>query len=390
MEEAKAKGNAAFSAGEFEEAVKHFTEAISHAPENHVLYSNRSAAYCSLKKFTAALDDANKTVQLKPDWPKGYGRQGAALLYLSRVDDAIEAYTRGLALDPSNEALASGLQEAEAAKRTPPPAKGAAALGNLFSGPEVWARIAASSQTRPYLQDPSFVAMLQEVQRDPSCISKYLQDPRMMAVLSLMLNVEMSNGTSEQFRSPEDEPPAKAKPLTPEQLAEKEARDAAEKEKELGNVAYKARNFDVALEHYSKAAQIHPTEMAYLLNRAAVYLEMGKYSECIKDCDDAVELGRRVHADYKQISKAYTRKGNALMKMVTCASDYTPAIEAYQKALTEHRNPDTLKRLQQAERAKAEQEAKDYIDPKLAEEAREKGPKLAEEAREKGVLAGIF
>ena len=40
----QAKGNAAFSAGEFEEAIKYFSEAIDKDGSNHVLYSNRSAA----------------------------------------------------------------------------------------------------------------------------------------------------------------------------------------------------------------------------------------------------------------------------------------------------------------------------------------------------------
>ena len=37
-DESKAKGNAAFSAGKYDEAIEHFTHAVSLAPDNHVLY----------------------------------------------------------------------------------------------------------------------------------------------------------------------------------------------------------------------------------------------------------------------------------------------------------------------------------------------------------------
>lgn len=78
---------------------------------NHVLYSNRSAAYAKANKYDLALQDAEKTVQLKPDWGKGYSRQGAALAFLGRVDDAIAAYEKGLSIDPNNTQLRDSLTE---------------------------------------------------------------------------------------------------------------------------------------------------------------------------------------------------------------------------------------------------------------------------------------
>ncbi|KAL0331420.1 UNVERIFIED_CONTAM: Hsp70-Hsp90 organizing protein 2 [Sesamum angustifolium] len=114
-DEAKAKGNAAFSAGKFNDAVSHFTDAINLAPTNHVLYSNRSAAYASLNKYSEALSDAQKTVELKPDWGKGYSRLGAAYTGLHNYSDAVSAYKKGLEIEPNNEALKSGLADAEAA-----------------------------------------------------------------------------------------------------------------------------------------------------------------------------------------------------------------------------------------------------------------------------------
>ena len=38
--------------------------------ENAVLYSNRSAAYLKAKSYLKALWDAEKAIELKPDWSK--------------------------------------------------------------------------------------------------------------------------------------------------------------------------------------------------------------------------------------------------------------------------------------------------------------------------------
>ncbi|KAJ6341966.1 hypothetical protein OIU78_009997 [Salix suchowensis] len=119
--------------------------------------------------------------------------------------------------------------------------------------------------------------------------------------------------------------------------------------------------------------ELDDEDISFLTNRAAVYLEMGKNDECIKDCDTAVERGRELRSDYKMIARALTRKGTALAKTARCSKDYEPAIETFQKALTEHRNPDTLKKLNEAEKAKKDLEQQEYFDPKLAEEEREKG-----------------
>ncbi|KAJ1782785.1 Hsp90 cochaperone, partial [Coemansia sp. RSA 2167] len=111
----KNQGNAAFSAGNHEEAIKLFTQAIELDSTNHVLYSNRSASLASLKKYDEALKDAEKTIEIKPDWPKGYSRKGAALFGLRQYADAHETYEEGLKHDPNNALLKKGLADADAA-----------------------------------------------------------------------------------------------------------------------------------------------------------------------------------------------------------------------------------------------------------------------------------
>jgi stress-induced-phosphoprotein 1 len=55
-----------------------FTQALAIDPNNHVLYSNRSAVYAAQGEYQKAFDDANKATEIKPDWAKGWSRKGAA------------------------------------------------------------------------------------------------------------------------------------------------------------------------------------------------------------------------------------------------------------------------------------------------------------------------
>lgn len=86
-----------------------FTEAIEIEPTNHILYSNRSAAYASKKEWAGALEDAEKVTEIKPDWAKGWGRKGAALHGKGDLIGALDAYEEGLKVDPNNAQNKSGL-----------------------------------------------------------------------------------------------------------------------------------------------------------------------------------------------------------------------------------------------------------------------------------------
>lgn len=113
VEELKAKGNQAVKENKFEEALQHYSGGIAVDPDNHVLYSNRSAVLARLGRYQEALSDAERTVELKPDWPKGYSRLGYPLLQLGRCQEAKEKYQEGLKLEPDNQQLKEGLAEAE-------------------------------------------------------------------------------------------------------------------------------------------------------------------------------------------------------------------------------------------------------------------------------------
>jgi len=132
-DEEKAKGNAAFKAKQYAEAVTHFTAAIAADSGNHVLYSNRSAAYAGQEDYKNALLDADKCIELKPDWAKGHSRRGAAFVGLKKLEEATKAYEAGLAIDPDS---ANIKQELASLKATLGSAAASAATANAPPKPQ--------------------------------------------------------------------------------------------------------------------------------------------------------------------------------------------------------------------------------------------------------------
>ena len=73
------------------------------------------------------------------------------------------------------------------------------------------------------------------------------------------------------------------------------------------------------------------------------------------------------------LAAGLTRKEIALGKMENLSKGNEPVIDTFQKALPEYHNPDTVKKLNDAEIAKRELEHQEYFDTELADEEHEKG-----------------
>ncbi|KAL5550257.1 hypothetical protein UlMin_000433 [Ulmus minor] len=240
--------NAAFSSGDFTSAIAYFSNAIALARMNLVLYYNRFAAYASLCKYSKTLTDVKKTIEMKLDYP----------------------------------------------------------FRDASFGSEMWLKPIANPTTRPNLQQPDFMRLMQEIQKNPNNLNLYLKDQKVMQALGILLN-----------------------------------------------------DFDTSIQHYSKVIELDDEDISYIMNRVPTYLDMSKIR---------IEL----RSDFKMIAKSLTRKGTALVKLSKCSKDDEPAIKTFQKALTEHRNPETLKKLNDAEKAKKELEQQEYFDLQKADEDCEK------------------
>lgn len=66
----KEKGNECVRAGNYAEAILHYSHAIKLDSTSPQLYSNRSFAFLKLQQYYYALEDANESIRLDPTWAK--------------------------------------------------------------------------------------------------------------------------------------------------------------------------------------------------------------------------------------------------------------------------------------------------------------------------------
>uniref|UniRef100_A0A7S1Z5Z0 Uncharacterized protein n=1 Tax=Trieres chinensis TaxID=1514140 RepID=A0A7S1Z5Z0_TRICV len=147
-ESQKAKGNEAFGAGEYAQAVLLYSLALDKAAElpdeaearaaiassgksgkgeggatvkqlfpRHVVLSNRSASFLKLGEHAKALEDATAASVLDPSYVKGHFRMGLALHAMKRYSEALLALGRAEKLEPKNKQIKNALTFAERGMR---------------------------------------------------------------------------------------------------------------------------------------------------------------------------------------------------------------------------------------------------------------------------------
>lgn len=138
-ENQKAKGNEAFSAGEYAQAVLYYTIALDRAADlpdattiteklsnecsystpctqlfaRHIVLSNRSASFLKLGHHEKALKDGTEAEIIDPTYVKGIFRKGLALHAMGRYEEAIKSLASAQKLEPKNKQIKQALQFAE-------------------------------------------------------------------------------------------------------------------------------------------------------------------------------------------------------------------------------------------------------------------------------------
>ncbi|ALC47205.1 unc-45 [Drosophila busckii] len=109
----KDKGNEAFKAGKWSEAVKEYSAAIKIGGKHKelpVFYKNRAAAYLKLEQYSEAVEDCIESLRLAPNDPKALFRRAQAYEALSKPEEAYKDATALFKADPSNKSVQPMLQ----------------------------------------------------------------------------------------------------------------------------------------------------------------------------------------------------------------------------------------------------------------------------------------
>jgi Flp pilus assembly protein TadD len=117
----KARGNEAFGAGEYAQAILHYSLCLDKAAElsekqsfpEDVVYANRAACFLKLGQHEKAEADAAQTISINPKNVKGHFRRGLALHAAGRYEEALPVLANAYKLEPKNKQIEQAIRFAE-------------------------------------------------------------------------------------------------------------------------------------------------------------------------------------------------------------------------------------------------------------------------------------
>jgi len=402
-EAAKDLGNDAIKSRNFEEALKHYTEAVNLDPSNPTYLSNRATAYLGLNQAQQALQDAESIIKLNPNFGRGHQRRGQAMLALGNSVKAYESFRKAVDLEPQNAQFKAGLAQAEQAVQREAKQQGPAGmqeqmkmLEDLFKN-DPFALLKVVPELNHLSKDAAFCKKLEILHANPSKVTEYLGDSQMMTFIQIAIQYQAIAKMSQEERDAlmAKEAQRQAKKEKEEELErdrkrkeEKERKEAAEAKKKAdelaaltpeqrqalafkdqANALFNAKKFNEALPIYDQAIQADPTNMVFYNNKAACYWELHDYDKCITQSQEALEVGMEHRADFVHKARAYQRLGSSHMKK----GDIETAIQFFKKSMVEQTDKKVLGLLRDAERQLEVKKQQAYYDPVLAEKAKEEG-----------------
>ncbi|XP_031214725.1 sperm-associated antigen 1 [Mastomys coucha] len=283
----KGKGNEAFYSGDFEEAAMYYTRSLSVLP-TATAYNNRAQAEIKLQRWSSALEDCEKALELEPGNIKALLRRATVYKHQNKLQEAVDDLRKVLQAEPDHDLAKKTLSEVERDLKNSEPASELQTKGKKMvieevenSGDE--GGKGSGDEHEDGGSDEAAMGNIQKklmVRSEGSRRSRRGRTPGPRA--------EQQGGLRET-----------AKAATGDNHPEEpRAADSPGDLKSRGNELFRGGQFAEAAAQYSAAiALLEPTgsansdELSILYsNRAACYLKEGDCRGCIQDCNRALEL----------------------------------------------------------------------------------------------------
>ncbi|CAK7217795.1 hypothetical protein SCUCBS95973_003265 [Sporothrix curviconia] len=352
-------GNKYFKEKSYHAAITEYTKAVNLVPQSATYLSNRAAAYMSASNYTSALEDCLRAADLDPQNAKILLRLARIYSSLGQPEEAILTFGR-IHPPPSAKDMAPAkemLQHVNAARD---------ALENGTTGSMVLhaldmaSRLLGPGATQPrkwqLMRGDAYLKMggennIGEAANIAISLLRYnSQDPEAIILRGRALYAQGDNTQAERhFRRAIEMDPDQRDAIKWLRIVQK-----LDRMKEEGNREYKAGRWQEAIDKYTDALGIDPTNRGInsklLQNRALCRLKLKQYDDAIADCDSAISLD-------PSYSKARRTKANAY----GLAERWEDAVREW-KALAEREPEDrtVLKEVKRAELELKKSQRKDY------------------------------
>ncbi|XP_030122357.4 sperm-associated antigen 1 isoform X2 [Taeniopygia guttata] len=330
----KEKGNEAFASGDYVEAVTYYTRSLSVIPTAAV-YNNKAQAEIKLQDWDNALEDCEKVLDMEPGNIKALMRRATVHSHLQNYQTAIEDLNKVLSVEPKNTNAKKRLLELEEKLKSLKPVSEPQGKGKKIliqeiedaesgegrgenteecerrgggSGAAAAARAGgqrAMGNAHRKSHGKGGKARDRDAHKNQDSAESRLKkgEPEKKSEKHLSDHEGEVNGF---LRSDEKSESAEAEISEPPREESQSAGSGsstalpptAAKLKSEGNELFKSGQFGEAVLKYSEAIEYvtslgeqRPDDLSILYsNRAACYLKEGNCSDCIQDCNRALEL----------------------------------------------------------------------------------------------------
>lgn len=254
--------------GEYKEPVKAvnlLSEAIMLDPENAFSYNLRGIAYSNLGRYDEALQDYSKAINLSPDFSWAYENRAMAYVIIGQCMRAIEDYNHAIGLNPRSR-------------------------GSYFGRGDAYECL---GQYEEAVRDYSKVISL-----DPKDALAYRVRARAYAKLGQM------EESGEDFVQSFNLDPWIRRDFYNHLYPEGE-----QAYYDKGVAHFEKREYDLAIQDFTKVIQIAQNSTAGYTYRCLTYLQIREYKQAIDDCSWAIKLNPNLPPPYFPRGVAYIGTG---------------------------------------------------------------------------------